>query len=185
MAKAELSVRYSLLYGFAIAGDAQRLPAVIKAMRRERPQANRRERRGVRRRHLRAAWKASEGFREHSKDACNEWAAVTTAWQALARAYELADGPLEPGEGRPAGRPTRADLSFGSNKHGRFACLWLRSCKRKNGELAAKVPILFAEGDGMGADTYAALWRMVSVDPCKPGAEASTPLFRVKGKPLK
>ena len=47
MAKAELSVRY----GFAIAGDPQRLPAVVKALRRERPQADRRERRGVRRRH--------------------------------------------------------------------------------------------------------------------------------------
>lgn len=180
MAKAELSVRY----GFAIAGDPQRLPAVVKALRRERPQADRRERRGVRRRHLRAAWKANENFRGQSKDACNEWAAVTTAWQALARAYELADGPREPGESRPLGRPSRADLSFGHNAHGRYACLWLRPCKRKNGELAAKVPILFAEGDGMGADTYSALWRMVHGDPCKPGQEASTPLFRVRGKPL-
>eukprot|EP00966_Prymnesium_polylepis_P220922 5109958-Prymnesium_polylepis.1 len=60
----------------------------------------------------------------------------------------------------------------------------LRPCKRRNGEWAAKVPILFAEGDGMGADTYAALWRMVTADPCKPGKEASTPLFRVEGKCL-
>eukprot|EP00966_Prymnesium_polylepis_P273864 6326442-Prymnesium_polylepis.1 len=40
MAKAELSVRY----GFAIAGDPQRLPAIIKALRRDRPKTERRER---------------------------------------------------------------------------------------------------------------------------------------------
>ena len=180
MAKTELSVRY----GFAIAGDPQRLPAIVKALRRARPRNDRRERRGIRRRHLRAAWTAETSLRKQSKDACNLWAAATTSWQALARAYEVAEGD---GERRLPGAafrlPTRADLSFGK-KGGRYACVMLRPCKRRNGETAAKVPILFAEGDGMGADTYAALRRMVEVDPCKPGKEAATPLFRVEGKCL-
>eukprot|EP00966_Prymnesium_polylepis_P108193 2504883-Prymnesium_polylepis.1 len=60
----------------------------------------------------------------------------------------------------------------------------LRPCKRKNGEWGSKVPILFAEGDGMGSDTCAALWRMVQVDPGEPGTEHTTPLFRVGGKCL-
>eukprot|EP00966_Prymnesium_polylepis_P086669 2005829-Prymnesium_polylepis.1 len=64
MAKAELSVRY----GFAIAGDPQRLPAIIKALRHDRPKTERRERRGIRRRHLPAAWKASAAMGEQSKD---------------------------------------------------------------------------------------------------------------------
>eukprot|EP00966_Prymnesium_polylepis_P050901 1178509-Prymnesium_polylepis.1 len=36
----------------------------------------------------------------------------------------------------------------------------------------------------MGSDTYAALWRIVQVDPCEPGTEHTTPLFRVGGKCL-
>mgnify|MGYP002631157789 FL=1 len=181
MAKAELSVRY----GFAIAGDPQRLPAIIKALRRDRPKTERRERRGIRRRHLRAAWKASAALGEQSRDACNLWAAGTTAWQALARAYEIASGDGEPcPPGVTPRTPTRGDLSFGRKGDQRYACVMLRPCKRSNGELAAKVPIILAEGDGGGADTYAALRRMVEVDPCEAGKEHRTPLFRVGGKCL-
>eukprot|EP00966_Prymnesium_polylepis_P055969 1295072-Prymnesium_polylepis.1 len=86
----------------------------MKALRRDRPKKERRERRGSRRRHLRAAWKASAAMGEQSKDACNLWAAATTSWQALARAYEVASGDGEP---CPPGviprTPTRGDLSFG------------------------------------------------------------------------
>ena len=78
----ELSVRY----GFAIAGDPQRVPAIIKALRRLRPASARRERRGIRRRHLRAAWKAKAGFRARTKDAVNLWAAATTHRMARDRA---------------------------------------------------------------------------------------------------
>ena len=187
MAKAELSVRY----GFAIAGDPQRLPAIVKALRRLRPASARRERRGIRRRHLRAAWKAKDEFRAQSKDAVNLWAAATTAWQGIARAYEVAEGDGEDSRrdrrNNPNGErrlPTRADLSFGRKGGTRYACVMLRPCKRKNGEWGSKVPILFAEGDGMGSDTFAALWRMAHVDPCKPGTEHTTPLFRVGGKCL-
>eukprot|EP00966_Prymnesium_polylepis_P044662 1034736-Prymnesium_polylepis.2 len=78
---------------------------------------------------------AEASLRDQSKDACNLWAAATTSWQALAHAYEVADGD---GERRRPGAafrpPTRADLSFGK-KSGRYACAMLRPCKRRNGEM--------------------------------------------------
>ena len=87
MVRTELSVRF----GFAVAGvQPQRYPHVIKALRRERPRGNRRERRGIRRRHLRAAWSSRAAFRRDDPDAVNAWAAATTAWQAVARGGEVA-----------------------------------------------------------------------------------------------
>ena len=77
MVKTELSVTH----GFAIAGDPQRLPSLIKAMRRERPVANRRQRRGIRRSHLRRAWRNDAALRKDTPEAANAWAAAATAWQ--------------------------------------------------------------------------------------------------------
>ena len=59
MAKKELSVRF----GFAIAGDPQRLPHVIRAMRRERPRQQRSPRRGLRGRPLREARRQADEAR--------------------------------------------------------------------------------------------------------------------------
>ena len=59
MVKQELSI----LFGFAITGVPTRLPAVIKGLRRERPKKDRCKRRGIRRAHLRAAWRKSPVMR--------------------------------------------------------------------------------------------------------------------------
>ena len=181
MLKQDLSVQF----GFAIAGDPQRLPAVVKALRRERPRQQRRKRRGIRRAHLRAAWRASAKLRGDGRAAVNCWAAAVTAWQALARGGEVATTARERRRWAASWRPTRADLSFGSAHGRRYACLMLRPIKRRNGEHGDKVPILFVEGDGGGDDAYAALRRLVDLDPCEAGQESSTPLFRDgDGSPL-
>ena len=193
MVKQELSV----LFGFALAGLPTRLPAVIKGLRRERPKADRRKRRGIRRSHLRAAWSASSTLRSDDRDAVNLWAAATTAWQGLARGAEVAASGA--GGKRSADErnrlPSRADLTFGEAHGRRFAQVMMRPAKRTNGERGEKVPLLFEEGDGAGSDTYAALERMVRLDPVvhRPGASAgdgqraerATPLFRVAGRTLR
>ena len=180
MVKKDLSVHY----GFAIAGEPQRLPQVIKAMRRQRPRANRRKRRGIRGRHLRAAWSAGGSLRQTSPDAVNLAAAGTTAWAALARGGEVATPRQQLAGWHRRSRPTRADLSFGKAHGERYACVLLRPIKRTGGELGEKVPILFAEGDGGGDDTYAMLRRLERYDPCPESQRERTPLFRVGGKPL-
>ena len=136
MAKQELSV----LFGFAITGVPTRLPAVIKGLRRERPKKDRRKRRGIRRAHLRAAWRKSRAMRSDSPDAVNRWAAAVTAWQGLCRGGEIAAGT-----GGRLGKqedlrrlPSRADLSFGVARSGRYAQVMMRPIKRRNGELAEK-----------------------------------------------
>ena len=193
MVKQELSV----LFGFALAGLPTRLPAVIKGLRRERPKADRRKRRGIRRSHLRAAWKASSSIRGDDVDAANLWAAATTAWQGLARGAEVAasgaGGRMSTDERNRL--PSRADLTFGEAHGRRFAQVMMRPAKRTNGERGEKVPLLFEEGDGGGSDTYAALVRMVRLDPVRhhlgtseggrQRAERATPLFRVGGKTLR
>jgi hypothetical protein len=180
MLKQELSVRW----GFAVAGDPQRLPAVVKALRRERPRRNRRQRRGIRRAHLRAAWRACGRLRSDAANAVNDWAAATSAWQAVARGGEVATPRADVRGWRASTRPTRADLSFGETRGRRYAQLMLRPIKRRNGEVGEKVPILFEEGDGGGDDTYAALRRLVRLDPCEPARTAETPLFRTDGRPM-
>jgi len=180
MVKQELSIRY----GFAIAGEPHRLPQVIKALRRSRPKQQRRQRRGIRGQHLRAAWSASRQLREQSADAVNLWAAATTAWQAVARGGEVATEQAELSAWSAARRPTRADLTFHGKGRRRYAQLMLRGIKQNDGGIGDKVPILFARGDGGGDDTYAALRRLVDVDPCPRGRRGVTPLFRVGGRPM-
>ena len=183
MVKQELSV----LFGFALAGLPTRLPAVIKGLRRERPKADRRKRRGIRRSHLRAAWDASSRIRKDSSDAVNLWAAATTAWQGLARGAEVAAsgaGGKRSADER-ARLPSRADLSFGEAHGRKFAQVMLRPAKRTNGERGEKVPLLFEEGDGGGSDTYAALERLHRLDWVPKSERATTPLFRVQGKTLR
>ena len=180
MVKTEFSVQY----GFAIAGEPQRLPQVVKALRRERPAAERRKRRGIRRAHLRRAWRADAEFRREGADAANEWAAAATAWQALARGGEVATTRADLRRWAGNWRPTRADLSFGRRGDRGYAQLMLRPIKRQGGHLGEKVPILFVEGDGGGDDTYAALRRLEAADPVGDAERARTPLFRTGGKPM-
>ena len=184
MIKKELSVQF----GFALAGDGQRLPAVIKGLRRERPAKERKRRRGIRRRQLIKAAAADRAFLANNALAANEWALATTAWQGLTRAAELAAMPPVAHRRTAASEtqrlPSRADLSFGKAGDQRYACVMLRPVKKKLGESQAKVPILFAEGDGDAADTYLALRRLVRLDPVPKSEEAHTPLFRCGTAPF-
>jgi hypothetical protein len=104
-------------------------------------------------------------MRSDSPDAVNRWAAAVTAWQGLCRGGEIAAGT-----GGRLGRqedlrrlPSRADLSFGVARSGRYAQVMMRPIKRRNGELAEKVPLLFEEGDGGGSDAFAALDASASI----------------------
>ena len=51
--------------------------------------------------------------------------------------------------------------------------------KRRNGELAEKVPLLFEEGDGGGSDSFAALERLDRLNSVPSKDRARTPLFRI------
>lgn len=179
-----LKVEKSVEYGFAIAGEPQRLPQLIKGLRRDRPKADRRKRRGLRRAHLRAAWRNSAHLRSDTPNAVNDFAAAATAWQAVARGGEVATWRRDLKDWRSDWRPTRADLSFGARRGARYAQVMLRPIKARNGALKSKVPILFVEGDGGGDDAYFHLRRLVRLDPCTSGHEARTPLFRHNGQPL-
>ena len=116
----------------------------------------------------------------------NWWAAVTTAWQGLARGGEVAAGTSgAAGAAADLRRlPKRADLSFGSAHGRRYAQVMLRPIKKTNGERGEKVPLLFEESDGGGSDTYAALRRLEQHDPVPEDQRARTPLFRLGTKPL-
>ena len=85
-----LTSHWSREMGFQlIGGAAQRYPSIIRQLRKAEAPSTRRERRGLRRRHLQAAWKASPSLRADTADAANIAAAVSTAWQAVARAGGL------------------------------------------------------------------------------------------------
>ena len=171
-----LIAHWSRESGCALLGQAaQRLPGILRQMRRKEPIRERRGRRGLRRRHIDAAWKQSAILREHTADAANRIAAVSTAWQAVARGAEVA-----PDRFSAARHPTRADLQH--SKPGAEQpsyTVWLTPLKKKT---ATKVPIMFAEGDGGASDTYAMLARLERFDPVPRRQRSTTPLFRLKGK---
>ena len=56
----------------------------------------------------------------------------------------------------------------------------LRPLKKRGAGLQAKVPQFIAEHDGGPSDTYAALRRLVELDPVPPEQQASTALFRLR-----
>ena len=177
--KAALSTRF----GFEIEGDPQRLPKVIKKLRRTQPYSGRRLRRGLRKRHLRKAWTSfPEKFdpkradsNDEARDRANIWAAITTAWQALARGGEVS--ALSRLKWSASKLPSRADLSFHTDKRGkRYARLLLRALKKKG--KSPKIPIIFAEDDHGGADTFHALSTLEELDPVPENQRGKTPLFR-------
>ena len=171
-----LIAHWSREQGFALLGQAaQRLPSILRQMRRKEPVRVRRGRRGLRRRHLDAAWKASATLRGTTADAVNRIAAVSTAWQAVARGAEVA-----PDRFSATRHPTRADLQHSNPKSGPPSyTVWLTPLKKKT---ATKVPIMFAKGDGGASDTYAMLARLEKYDPVAQRKRSETPLFRVQGK---
>ena len=179
---------FSFTYAFTLVAEATpRLSRFVKLLRSEDKLSGiRRKRRALRRRHLRKAWRASPALRSDSSDAVNKWAALTTAWHALARGGELCQRPRSKasaaGQARPSA-PKRSDLSFGVTASGvRFACLMLTPLKKKGDESAAPVPQYFQEHDGKGSDAFAALDRLDRLDPVPSGERRSTPLFRVQPK---
>jgi len=160
----------SFKYAFTLVKESPRLARLLKAMRSKDPMHGiRRKRRGLRRRHLRRAWKRKAELRSTQQDAVNKWAAITVAWHCLARGGELTTQ-----------LPTRADLTFGTPTSGRrWACLMLKPLKKRGKGAAPKVPQFIEEFDGGGSDTYAALARLEEWDPIQGPERATTPLFRL------
>ena len=168
-----LTSHWSREMGFPLLGTAaQRFPAIIRQMRKAEAPSSRRERRGLRRSHLQQAWKASPALRAKTAAAANMAAAISTAWQAVARAAELTATKFDPKQ-----HLTRADLvKSGSAARGDEAyTLWTVPLKKSAAE---KVPVLFAKGDGGIADTYAMLERLERLDPVPRSERKRTPMFR-------
>ena len=185
-----LKAALSTSFGFELEGSPQRLPAVLKSLRNSCPGKERRKRRGLRRRHLKDAWvKHAETFQpkyskdeKDAKDRINKWAAISLAWQALARGGEISS-PSKRKKFRASRLPSRADISFHKKKSGkRYAVIRLRPLKKKG--KVSKIPIIFAEGDHGGADTYWALRELDRIDPVPSKDRAKTPLFRITQGPL-
>ena len=174
---------FSFIYAFTLVAEkTPRLTRLLKCIHDEDPlHGIRRKRRALRRRHLRRAWRKSAALRADHPDAVNRWAAIVTGWHALARGGELCGGAKR-GKTK-VHPPSRADLSFGRTARGvRFACLMLRPLKKKGDESSAPVPQYFQEHDGKGSDAFAALERLVRLDPVPESKRATTPLFRQHAK---
>lgn len=70
-------------------------------------------------------------------------------------------------------------MVFGVTKDGkRYAVLWLRPLKKNSPRAPPKVPQYVVEHDGRGSDAYAALERLVRLDPVPDGQQSHVPLFR-------
>ena len=165
--KSELGV----VFGVApVIEGGKRLSRVLRHIASTSPTTDRKRRRGLRRRHLRRAYREMGFRRDLSAGSVNKWASLVVAWEALARGGEVT---WSGGVG-----PTRADVTFEEDKHGRTATLWLRPLKKRGKARAAKVPIVFAAADGGGDDTYRALRRLFYYDAVPAGRQATTPLFR-------
>lgn len=161
-------------YAFELINKAPRLKRYLAALRESNPSTGiRRKRRALRRRHLKAMWKRIPEVSSQSVKAVNQFALLATAWHILARGGELAPASFD-----PRFSATRADLQFRSTSKGvRYAVVWLRPLKKK-GSSKEKVPQIIEEHDGGGSDVYAALKRLVCLDPVADKDKASTPLFR-------
>ena len=155
----------SVSAGFPISAGMPRWKRFVKGLRRD-LDGERAESLGLRAAHLRRV------FRPPSLTSlpamANQWAMLTTGWMGLMRPSEVCS-------------LKRSDLSFVSEPP--HAVIMLLPLKKAPGQ--AKVPIIFAPGDGSGADTYAALRNLIAVDPSPESEAASTPLFRYLDKPGK
>ena len=173
-----IKTELGIVFGVApVIEKGRRLSRVLRHMASLSPALDRKKRRGLRRRHLRKAFRKMGYRHDLSAEALNEWASLVVAWEALARGGEVT---WSNGVG-----PTRADVTFEEDKYGCTATLWLRPLKKRGKARAAKVPIVFAAADGGGDDTYRALRRLFRHDAVPAGRHASTPLFRhTDGKPF-
>jgi hypothetical protein len=170
-----LTQHWSREMGFSVVGvDAQRYPAILRALRRTAKTTVRRGRRGLRAEHLKRAWKTSPSLRANTREAVTRLAAVSVAWQALCRAGEIAPGLAWD----PRTSCTRADLQRRGRGRRAYYVLWLAPLKKKCVE---KIPIIFARGKGGASDTFDMLRRLEKYAPVADSERASTPLFGWRG----
>ena len=167
----------SVSYDFELPDRSPRLTRLLKSLASEDPLVGmRKKRRALRRRHLRRMWRTLPEVRRDEPVAANEHALLATAWHVLARGGELAPDVRV---WEPQCGPSRADLSFGRTSEGKgYAVLWLRPLKRENPRAQPKVPQYIVEHDGRGSDAYAALRRLVQLDPVADARKGEVPLFR-------
>ena len=172
----------SFQFGFPILDNELRLKHVIRDLLQRDPLAGmRKKRRGWRRAHFERLVRRGDLVRGDGQrlDALNKFACVSAAWHTLARGGEVTNGAQS---GWSAARdPTRADLTFHSAGSVKYAVLMLRPLKKRGQALQPKVPQYIAEHDGGPSDTYAALARLVRLDPVEPVLRAHTLLFRLRG----
>jgi len=171
----------SFQFGFPILDNDLRLKHVIRDMMQRDPLAGmRKKRRGWRRIHFQRLVQQDHLVRGDAGhlDALNKFACVSAAWQTLARGGEVTNGARS---GWSAARDaTRADLTFHTAGSAKYAVLMLRPLKKRGQAVQPKVPQYIAEHDGGPSDTYAALARLVRLDPVEPALRADTPLFRLR-----
>lgn len=162
-------------YAFELIHRAPRLKRYISALKGvDSSLGLRKKRRGLRRRHLKSMWENLPKVRSSSPKAVNQFALLATAWHVLARGGELA-----PPSFHPELSVTRADLQFRKTSNNvRYAILWLRPLKKQGHAAQTKVPQFIQQHDGSGSDVYAALERLVRLDPVKVQDRNCTPLFR-------
>ena len=167
------------LLGTELCPRRRRLRKILRSIRRE-AKSQRRARRGLRGSHLRRAY--PQGPQGLVGAALNRAAAVVFAWGAVARMGEVAHESRGKLRFQPDLHVTRKDVSWhkAKGKFGRAVTVWLRPLKKK--KAAAKVPVMFEEGDGGGDDVYAFLKALFRHD-CHREAEAGcTPMFRERGR---
>ena len=169
----------SFKYTFNVIEKGIRLKRLVKDLKAKDPLGGvRKKRPGFRRRHLVEA--LAPLLRKGDKITANEIndaAATGTAWHSLARGSEVAPGVKE-SAWNPELHPTRADLSFGTSRRRRFACVMLRPLKKANKPWQPKIPQFIEEHDGSGSDVYRLLRDLVRLDPVPEAERAATPLFR-------
>jgi hypothetical protein len=163
--------------------ELTRLRDMLKGMRREIGQPERRRRFGVRTQQLaegiRRFFAADGGAASTQQlNAINWRAALSVAFCALLRAAEFALEPKAVWNGEL--NLSRADVSFFTDEDGvRCAALMMRPCK--NGKyLRGKSCRVVLRGGGSLLDPVAELWRLVHEDPVPKSERASTPLFRTR-----
>ena len=155
-------------YGFAIAGEAPRLRSYFKKLRSIEPiSSSRKKRRGLRKKHIKQAWKSDAAVRGKQVHALSAHAAIAGGWHTLARGGEI-------------GSINREDLKFRRAHGRRYAVLWIRPLKKKRGQQHPKLPQFIAEqAEPEEWEPYSALVRLSdALD--KAGSKPSDPLFPAK-----
>ena len=148
----------------------QRLPAMVKGLRRIKADAGRRVRRGISPMQLRLALDACFPDLDNAEHA-NARAALSLALQGLLRGAEFAsDGK----RWNAQQDMTRADVAALSSER---LVVMMRPCKNMQALAGKTVPLVIGSG-GVFIDAVAEMRNLLRVDPTPVGADATTPLFR-------